>query len=419
MWVTGNYSLWWAQFTTGKSASQLKGNADLDGVLNPVEWFNYVSSLALSFLSVPLLGSILVLGVSTPNTFARLTKDWTGDGHQYRTIMRTLNIWIRLVTVGVILTLIVGLCFFYLTIEAMVYLKFTDSIISVDSTPFSLFANPKSTYGWSGTSLRWFCFFPLGIAACLMSAGVYSMNQYPGRPVTDLILPINKKKQLRRLLLHDKLTYFLATHCHLPLLTSNPEKVKIGSPTTCIPGRGRGHERGVYHSGAGGYGSSEAEVVADLLIDNGCHEVEILLKAILPISLGGAGKGDFLQKIDGMHIMAAVLVRAGILDVAEECKRKGLLKACNVTESYGFEESDVQRKTHKKREAIGIVDGATNIKAIHDFCMEEPYIRDPLDRASEIESMDQCDQAKAILTFSEIMSQRQAKEYKRHVVEAI
>ena len=146
---------------------------------SPTEEFANFSTLSAAFLSTSLLLSILVLAAGSSNTFAK-EQETGGMAYQYRSVARAYLYWVRFVNLGTIFFTIFGTIFFVQSLKAMVYVKYTDSLVEVDgySQAFGFYFKADSPYTFVNSATIWLCYVPITFSAIVLSVSTAMLNSY-------------------------------------------------------------------------------------------------------------------------------------------------------------------------------------------------------------------------------------------------
>jgi hypothetical protein len=346
--VTGNYAKAWLKRkleSLGQEEFMLKEDpsnpekvtsftVDTPVVQSAVEEFNTMCCMGAGVNSAALILAVLVLGTGSANVFTR-DQDAGGLSHQYRTVMHSYVYWLRWAILLMVLLSAYGIILFGFAMKALVYIKWTDGYIEEHGTfPVWLSAGPESPYGYVQTTTVYCLYLPLGFCIFILSFGHAALHAFPLHSQNDLngtssrtngislddLKCWGKKKQdeqltERRSAHADDLVDLLHHLCGLNKTPKDPLAQNYGPRETacfCREGRGIKDERGIFLSGAGGVPNSDAEVVADCLLDAGFHNVRSLVKIVLPSELGGVGHGAKLMEVPGMQRGAGFYAIKGI-----------------------------------------------------------------------------------------------------------
>lgn len=339
--VSGNYARAWI-------IKKLKETGELDEYIlpdgsfkatvplfqTPVDEFNSICVQAQSITSSALVMCVMILGTASANVFTR-DQDAGGLSYQYRTIMRSYTYWVRYVIMMVIIFTIAGVFYFTTSIQKMLYVKWTDRYIEQNGEwPLWLSADATSPYGYFDTVIWLVLYLPLALCCFIAAIGHGAMHSFPYSSKSDLnstrirtgkhkvtdILPFGKNTSARQLearrVAHaDDFVDLLHHLCGLPKTPGDAAVMRYGPRDTlcfCRKGFGWKKDRGIFLAGAGGMPNSDAEVVADCLIDAGFQDLRSLIKIVLPNELGGTGHGSMIMECPGLARGAGLYVVKGI-----------------------------------------------------------------------------------------------------------
>ena len=350
--VTGNYAKAWLKRkleTSGQDEFILMDDPanpekvtsfkkDTPVVQSAVEEFNTYCCKGAGVNSAALILAVLVLGTGSANVFTR-DQDAGGLSYQYRTVMHSYVYWLRWVILLMVMLTGYGILLFGFAMKSLVYVKWTDGYVEEHGTfPVWLSAGPESPYGYVQTTTVYFLYAPLALCVLILSFGHAALHTYPLHSQNDLngtatrtgefslddLKCWGKKQQDEQLVERrgahaDDLVDLLHFMCGLNKTPKDPLAQNYGPRETacfCREGNGIKDERGIFLSGAGGVPNSDAEVVADCLLDAGFHNVRSLVKIVLPTELGGVGHGDKLMEVPGMQRGAGFYAIKGITSFA-------------------------------------------------------------------------------------------------------
>lgn len=343
--VTGNYALAWAKRKLnfqGKLDEYTNPDGSLKGTVplfqTAVDEFNAVCVIGEGVCSAALIICVLVLGTGSTNIFTR-DQDAGSLSHQYRTVIKSYLYWVRYVILIIVFLSLYGVFLFVESIQALVFVKWTDHYIEEHGEWQSFMsAGIESPYGYVDTVMWGVLWIPFAICMVLITLGHASMHSFAQHSKADLnahrirhgnhswrdLLPWGKNKseemlQIRRAAHADDLVDVVHHLCGLSLTPRDPDALKYGPRETvffCRKGWGWSKDRGVFLSGAGGAPSSDAEVVADALIDVGFEDIRSVIKMVLPTELGGNGHGQKLMEIPGVQRGAGLYIVKGFSSFA-------------------------------------------------------------------------------------------------------
>eukprot|EP00040_Diaphanoeca_grandis_P025601 m.142069 g.142069 ORF g.142069 m.142069 type:complete len:997 (+) comp30230_c0_seq1:133-3123(+) len=322
--VSGNYARYWhtrwyfvpndvefSDFNTDvlcvddSGENLCTGEDKLNHLRTPLQDFASSCGLSIAYLATALLLAILVLVVGSANNFNRGTSSGSYS-YQYRTVAKSYLYWIRWTIIAVVLFTVVGNVQFLQSVKALVVCKFTDAYIEEhghQGNPyFGLFtvgAVSPYTYVLSGNVILFY--FPFGLCALLLSAGVYKLHTFPTSSNTDMNDVSTARNITRRRAYATDLQEFLSFVGGLPSIAaieieSDSRTVQTGPRLGFLGCFGRTNltnfreDHSIFLSGAAGDQGQFAEIVADTLIDHGIYDIRSFLRLILHSKLGGLGE---------------------------------------------------------------------------------------------------------------------------------
>lgn len=300
--------------------------------------FSRDCNISTGFLVTSLFLAITVLALGSPNIFFRdgnskLNGYFRGaneitESHQYRTVTKAYFYWIRYVIMIIVSFALIGIIFFFQASKYLTYIKYPDYYVTQNRGLFILGFSPPPDAPYSQAQsylLAWF-WIPVVIALVLLSFGHRAAYLYPINSRTTMSDPQN---QVKRLALRMDMIKFLHYECNVYSHTFQeelkfPEKGSQDSKVEVIAKprdmskfgpresvrdfwREPNHvvaelRRGVYGAGAGGVSATEAEVVADVLIDNAISLPEDV------VDLYVQGIQGILYELPGVHYSVAGLI---------------------------------------------------------------------------------------------------------------
>lgn len=323
--VTGKYAEWWyatnyeLSFTTEITMSQA---------------YNYLSVVSMCTLMVSLLTSVIMLGLSNANHFL---DENNVESHANALVMKAYGFWIRLSVIGIIGTTVVGVWFFFSVLEYMVYIKYTDMQAARFGKGISdeALGSYENVYAFTYTTIFYVIYALLVIALLVLSLGQHAAYTFPLRTygsqkdearvhdtwlesVLSCFRPTartewhnhshgdSQRSQKRkpelaeitdyRLARQYDLARFLAEECDLP----NTKQWCGGGP--------RGDTLDVFMSVAAGDDCMEAELVAQILIDNHIDSPETIVSMVK-----NKKTRHWLAELPGISAGASVAIEAAIL----------------------------------------------------------------------------------------------------------
>lgn len=327
-WIDSKYYGMWQYGQADKAATPLSSQFSRD------------INTSCGFLVTSLFLTVVVLALGSPNIFFRNGNrkingyfrggNENSEGHQYRTIARAYFYWVRWVILAIVLFALVGIVFFFEAQKFLTYMKYTDWYLEQNrgKSIFNSSPPPDATYSQAQSYLAIYFYLATFVGFVLISTGHRAAYMYPINSRSNMS---DVKNQTKRLALRMDLIKFLHFECNIYSHTFQCHDSKDGlkhsrfGPKIAMSDMWRGSQsvsndpsnnrdplsthqialelrRGVYGSGAGGVAATDAEVVADVLIDNAFLVPEDLLE------LQTLGIQSVLYELPGIHFSVVGLI---------------------------------------------------------------------------------------------------------------
>lgn len=281
--------------------------------------FSAMLNVSNSFLFCSLFLAIFLRSLGAPNIF------FAGDprvieGHQYRTVATSYFFWARWNLLVMIFTAVIGVVTFIETTKLYTYVKMPDTFLEQNRASFewlTLGPPDESPFNIAQAYVLNFFYIPMAIGFFFLAMGQRAAYLYP---ITSVASLSSKHMVKKRYKLQKDMATFLIVECGLPSSIGSKGGLKPGPPASIWskltqPKKQRlynvlGRE-GVYLTGAGGLPATEAEVVADILIDAGFTHPEDLIELKLH------GLMSELYGLPGMHAAAANYITTWLEQVTD------------------------------------------------------------------------------------------------------
>eukprot|EP00040_Diaphanoeca_grandis_P030742 m.182434 g.182434 ORF g.182434 m.182434 type:complete len:541 (+) comp32116_c0_seq1:89-1711(+) len=275
--INGGYAAWWYGTQKGQDGGDCTSDDCEKRTYTLTQKVNEYCVISSCLLILSTLITLLTVVVGSLTPIANATAD-VGSA-QYQRVMAAYMVWIRGILVVGIFSLVLGLLYFLLLIQSIVFLKFPDHFVEENFHSGSYPGEPNgwyTIYGYANGLAYYNLFLPLFVVISLLSIAqrsVYTYPMQPPTPPTDTNLCGGGEDEGARIrkASHAVLTKWLNKTCHLPLSSaSSITKLGLKSEEEDMTEIDYNY---TYLSFAGGAVSNEAEVIADIFIDSGIMNV--------------------------------------------------------------------------------------------------------------------------------------------------
>lgn len=322
--MPGTYAEWWYD-----------NGGEGDEAMSIAAQFSYSCIVSTCFLTSALLATVLILAVSPTNTFLDETNVYSFSN---AAVLRTYTFWIKLLILFILFLTVFGTLFFFDAIKYVVYVKYTDKYIEKHGTdPGFLSLDAESTYTYVTSVLYLVLYLPMIIMLLCLSKGFHSVYCYPFTPYGSRFRVAGTKAyyllrscvpETEKDAPYDPQAYRLR---QVTILSEFLRK-EVGLPSThmTIAGGPRSLAYDVFLSTAGGLDATEAEIIANSLIDVHIDSKQALLRIVADEDTKG-----WLGEIPGISKGAATILISRLEKIAaKKDAKKG-------DSSYaGFDEPD-------------------------------------------------------------------------------
>lgn len=341
--ASGAYAKWWYE-----NRDQSLAFGSTEHVL-PSAMFSYTCIFSASYLLVAVLMTIILVGLTSMNRFAR---DANPSSYSSVVVFKSFSFWLRINVLLIIVFAYLGAWYFFDVIEYMVMLKYTDAkIVEYDLKELPLgdqvgTGDHRNVYAYAHSIRYSWVYTPSFLMMLIYSAAQWAAYTYPVAPYATKLAVYNfygsfvfrwmeaafsmfskstddkdddgidwgvgddpdegiKEITEYRLAKVLSLIEFLVLKCGLPMVTKlEPSNEKVFNVPLSGP---RELAADVYLSVASGVAGTEAEIVASALVDNHIDSAETLIQMCKD-----EDTRSWIAEVPGISLGAAVKIWCGV-----------------------------------------------------------------------------------------------------------